>query len=117
MGASALVLGGNAAQKQAFLPKIVDGSAIFTLAVDEGTRHAPARTVLAATAAGTGFRLNGRKSFVLEGGRLKGMMFEVLEYDLDARGRIVAERMTGEEFYPADDVILAIGQENAFPFI
>ena len=57
------------------------------------------------------------KSFVLEGGRLKGMMFEVLEYDLDARGRIVAERMTGEEFYPADDVILAIGQENAFPWI
>jgi len=44
-------------------------------------------------------------------------MFEVLEYDLDARGRIVAERMTGEEFYPADDVILAIGQENAFPWI
>ena len=57
------------------------------------------------------------KSFVLEGGRLKGMMFEVMEYDLDARGRIVAERVAGEEFYPADDVILAIGQENAFPWI
>ena len=52
-----------------------------------------------------------------EGGRLKGMMFEVMEYDLDARGRIVAERVAGEEFYPADDVILAIGQENAFPWI
>ena len=57
------------------------------------------------------------KSFVLEGGRLKGMMFEVMEYEFDARGRIVAERVAGEEFYPADDVILAIGQENAFPWI
>jgi NADPH-dependent glutamate synthase beta subunit-like oxidoreductase len=57
------------------------------------------------------------KSFVLEGGRLKGMIFEVMEYDLDARGRIVAERVAGEEFYPADNVILAIGQENAFPWI
>ena len=68
VGASALVLGGNAAQKQAYLPKIVDGSAIFTLAVDEGSRHAPARIALAATASGSGFRLAGRKSFVLEGG-------------------------------------------------
>ena len=32
-------------------------------------------------------------------------------------GRITAERVVGEEFLPADDVILAIGQENAFPWI
>jgi NADPH-dependent glutamate synthase beta subunit-like oxidoreductase/ferredoxin len=57
------------------------------------------------------------KAFVSEGGRLKGMLFDVLEYDLDAKGRILAERVTGEQFYPADDVILAIGQENAFPWI
>ena len=57
------------------------------------------------------------KHFVVEGGRLKGMMFEVMEYDLDARGRITAERIVGEEFHPADDVILAIGQENAFPWV
>jgi len=57
------------------------------------------------------------KSFVVESGRLKGMTFEVMEYDVDARGRITAERIAGEEFYPADDVILAIGQENAFPWI
>ena len=35
----------------------------------------------------------------------------------DARGRIIAEHVTGEAFFPADDVILAIGQENAFPWI
>lgn len=57
------------------------------------------------------------KSFVVEGGRLRGMMFDVMEYDVDANGRITAERITGEEFFAADDVILAIGQENAFPWI
>jgi NADPH-dependent glutamate synthase beta subunit-like oxidoreductase/ferredoxin len=57
------------------------------------------------------------KSFVIEGGRLKGMMFDVMEYDIDAKGRIAAERAIREEFLAAEDVILAIGQENAFPWI
>jgi formate dehydrogenase (NADP+) beta subunit len=57
------------------------------------------------------------KAFVVESGRLTGMLFDRMEYDLDAQGRIVAERTSGEEFLPADDVILAIGQENAFPWI
>jgi NADPH-dependent glutamate synthase beta subunit-like oxidoreductase len=57
------------------------------------------------------------KNFVVENGRLRGMTFDVMEYDIDAGGRITAERVTGEEFLEADDVILAIGQENAFPWI
>jgi formate dehydrogenase beta subunit len=57
------------------------------------------------------------KAFVVENGKLTGMMFDRMEYDLDAQGRITAERTVGEEFLPADDVILAIGQENAFPWI
>ena len=57
------------------------------------------------------------KAFVIEDGRLTGMRFDRMEYDLDAAGRITAERIVGEEFLPADDVILAIGQENAFPWI
>jgi ferredoxin len=57
------------------------------------------------------------KSFVIREGKLAGMLFDVMEYDLDARGRITAERITGEQFFPCDDVILAIGQENAFPWI
>ena len=56
------------------------------------------------------------RSFVVENGMLKGMLFEQLEHDL-VNGEIVATRVTGEEFYPCDDVILAIGQENAFPWI
>jgi NAD-dependent dihydropyrimidine dehydrogenase PreA subunit len=56
------------------------------------------------------------KEFVVEGGRLTGMKFDRMEYELDG-GRIVAERVAGESFIPCDDVILAIGQENAFPWI
>jgi formate dehydrogenase beta subunit len=56
------------------------------------------------------------KAFVSDGGRLVGMLFEKMEYELDD-GRIVSERVSGEELIPCDDVILAIGQENAFPWI
>jgi NADPH-dependent glutamate synthase beta subunit-like oxidoreductase/ferredoxin len=57
------------------------------------------------------------KAFVVENGKLTGILFDKMEYDLDARGQITAERVAGEEFLPADDVILAIGQENAFPWV
>jgi len=56
------------------------------------------------------------KAFLVEGGRLTGMRFEQMEYVLE-RGRIQSERVTGEVDIPCDDVILAIGQENAFPWI
>jgi NADPH-dependent glutamate synthase beta subunit-like oxidoreductase/ferredoxin len=56
------------------------------------------------------------KSFVVEQGKLKGMLFEHLEYDIQGSD-ITATRVLGEEFFPCDDVILAIGQENAFPWI
>ncbi len=56
------------------------------------------------------------KEFVVENGRLKGMRFDVMEYDIED-GRIVASRVIDEAFIEADDVILAIGQENAFPWI
>ena len=45
------------------------------------------------------------------------MLFDKKEYDIATNGDIMAERTVGEEFEPADDVILAIGQENAFPWI
>jgi alkylation response protein AidB-like acyl-CoA dehydrogenase len=67
VGASSVLLGGSDSQKKQLLPAIVDGSEILTLAVDEGPRHAPARTALAATRSGAGFRLTGRKVFVPEG--------------------------------------------------
>ena len=54
--------------------------------------------------------------FVIENGQLRGMMFEHLEHEI-RDGDITATRVLGEEFYPCDDVILAIGQENAFPWV
>ena len=56
------------------------------------------------------------KAFVVEGGRLKGMVFELMEYTIE-HGRIQDQEVTGEKFIPCDDVVLAIGQENAFPWI
>ena len=58
------------------------------------------------------------KEFVVEEGRLKGMTFEKVEahYDEEGNRSLVP---TGEDpvFMEADDVLIAIGQENAFPWI
>ncbi len=53
------------------------------------------------------------KRFVLKEGRLVGMEFDVLEWDEGARNSTVVDTV----ILPCDDVILAIGQENAFPWI
>ncbi len=57
------------------------------------------------------------KEFVLEDGKLIGMVFELMEYIVDEQGRIDRGIVTGEVTIPCDDVILAIGQDNAFPWI
>jgi NADPH-dependent glutamate synthase beta subunit-like oxidoreductase len=57
------------------------------------------------------------KEFVLEEGKLVGMTFELMEYNVDEQGRIDRGTVTGEVTIPCDDVILAIGQDNAFPWI
>ena len=56
------------------------------------------------------------KEFVIEDGKLKGMLFEEMDYTIE-NGRITETRVVGEKFIPCDDVVLAIGQENAFPWI
>jgi NADPH-dependent glutamate synthase beta subunit-like oxidoreductase/ferredoxin len=57
------------------------------------------------------------KDFVIEDGKLVGMTFELMEYNIDDAGRIDRGTVTGEKTIPCDDVILAIGQDNAFPWI
>ena len=49
-------------------PAILSGEAVLALAVNEGPRHAPERTVLEAKRQGNGFLLNGEKQFVVQGG-------------------------------------------------
>jgi alkylation response protein AidB-like acyl-CoA dehydrogenase len=65
---TALLLAGNDAQKKEWLPKITEGKAIATLAVDEHAHHAPEKIALAAKKAGGGYTLSGKKTFVLDGG-------------------------------------------------
>ncbi|NIA26843.1 MAG: FAD-dependent oxidoreductase, partial [Desulfobulbaceae bacterium] len=57
------------------------------------------------------------KDFVIEDGKLVGMTFEIMEYRIDDDGHIDRGTVTGEKVIPCDDVILAIGQDNAFPWI
>jgi len=57
------------------------------------------------------------KEFVYEGGKLVGMRFDLMEYNVDEDGRIDRGTSTGEVLIPCDDVVLAIGQDNAFPWI
>jgi formate dehydrogenase beta subunit len=57
------------------------------------------------------------KEFVIEDGKLVGMTFEQMEYNIDENGRIDRGKSTGEVTLPCDDVILAIGQDNAFPWV
>jgi len=65
---TALLLGGNDAQKKKYLPQIAEGKLIATLAVDEGPHHAPEKIALKAEKSGSGYKLNGKKSFVFDGG-------------------------------------------------
>ena len=57
------------------------------------------------------------KEFVYEDGKLVGMRFDLMEYNIDDDGRIDRGTSTGEVLIPCDDVVLAIGQDNAFPWI
>ncbi|TAJ74331.1 MAG: 4Fe-4S dicluster domain-containing protein [Phenylobacterium sp.] len=58
------------------------------------------------------------KAFTHEAGRLTGVLFEVVkaEFDVSGRRRLVP---SGEpdEHHECDDVLVAVGQENAFPWI
>jgi len=58
------------------------------------------------------------KEFTHKRGRLTGVLFEKVKAEYDARGRrnLIS---TGEpdQHIPCDDVLIAVGQENAFPWI
>jgi len=57
------------------------------------------------------------KEFILKNGKLIGMLFDQMEYNIDEKGNIDKGQVVGEKMILCDDVILAIGQENAFPWI
>jgi NADPH-dependent glutamate synthase beta subunit-like oxidoreductase len=53
------------------------------------------------------------RRFIIEKGRLRGMEFDRLSWDEQAQRSTVIDSVV----LPADDVILAVGQENAFPWV
>ena len=67
LGGSALLLGGDDAQKQHYIPRIIAGESLLALALQEGPHHAPYEIATRATRSGDGWRLHGRKVFVFDG--------------------------------------------------
>ena len=58
------------------------------------------------------------REFVVEEGKLKGMNFEKVEAKYDEEGnRTLIPIQDGLVFMEADDVLMAIGQDNSFPWI
>ena len=58
------------------------------------------------------------KAFVLEGGKLVGMTFEIVQAQYDDKGRRkLVPTGAPDAFFECDDVLVAVGQENAFPWI
>ena len=58
---------GGADLRAQWFPRIIAGDAIIALAIDEGAKHRPAATAMIAERSGNGFRLSGKKQFVLHG--------------------------------------------------
>jgi formate dehydrogenase beta subunit len=58
------------------------------------------------------------KEFTHENGKLTGVVFEKVKAEYDAKGRRnLVPSGEPDEHYPCDDVLVAIGQENSFPWI
>lgn len=64
---AAFLLAGNPAQHSQYLPQIAAGQAVFALAVDESTHHAPAETQTRAFPEGASWRVTGEKRMVADG--------------------------------------------------
>jgi formate dehydrogenase (NADP+) beta subunit len=58
------------------------------------------------------------KEFTHEGGRLTGVLFEKVKAEFDTSGRRnLIPSGEPDTLIPCDDVLIAVGQENAFPWV
>ena len=58
------------------------------------------------------------KAFIHEGGQLKGMTFDIVRAEYDDKGnRKLVPTGEPEAFFECDEVLVAVGQENSFPWI
>ena len=66
LAATALKHADDAARER-WLPGLVSGDHVYSVAIDEGAKHRPERIKTRAEKSGNGFRLTGQKDFVLHG--------------------------------------------------
>jgi NADPH-dependent glutamate synthase beta subunit-like oxidoreductase len=58
------------------------------------------------------------KEFTHDNGKLTGIVFEKVRAEYDAKGRRkLVHAGEPDQHFPCDDVLVAVGQENAFPWI
>ncbi len=57
----------SSAARERWLPGILSGDTVAAIAVDEGPKHRPEAVAMKAERSGNGFRLSGRKQFVVHG--------------------------------------------------
>ncbi|MDF8332610.1 acyl-CoA dehydrogenase family protein [Novosphingobium cyanobacteriorum] len=81
------------------LPGVIAGETVLAVAVDEGPKHRPERIALAAEKSGNGFRLKGRKDFVVHGA--------------SADALIVAARTSGAEGDADGVTLFAVPRDSA----
>ena len=67
LAATAISRAGTEKQKQNYLPKIVAGELLATLAVDESAKHHPDKTAMTAAFDRDVFKLSGAKTYVIDG--------------------------------------------------
>lgn len=68
LGTSALILSANTDLCEAWLPGIASGEKLLSVAIEESSQHRPAIVNTRAEADGDGYRLNGTKLAVIDGG-------------------------------------------------
>src|SRR6185312_3369877 len=68
LGAGVLMEAGDSALQRELLPPLAAGKLLLALAFEEGPRFAPHRVSARAERVGHGYRLHGRKTYVLDGG-------------------------------------------------
>ena len=54
--------------REKYFPGILAGDSVLAVAIDEGAKHRPDQIKMAATREGNGFKLDGKKQFVVQGG-------------------------------------------------
>jgi alkylation response protein AidB-like acyl-CoA dehydrogenase len=67
LAGGALMQAGSEAQKKQLLPGLCDGSTLLALAFEESRRFNPYRVATRAEKSGSGYKLTGQKTFVLDG--------------------------------------------------